>query len=285
MGHKTKAMIFKNKLKKLEEILGNYRQVIVAYSGGVDSAFLLKIARDVLGKSNVKAVTAVSPAVPEREVNEAVEFAKSIDAEHILIKTQELEDPNYAKNPENRCYFCKKELYSKLTELAREWNISAILNGTTLSDFGDWRPGLDAAKEFKIESPLMSANFSKEDVRKEAQKLNLKIWDKPATPCLASRFAYGNPITKEKLNKIELGESYLKDLGFKIFRLRHLGKDARLELGEIETKLCTNSFFRDNISQFIYSLGFESLTFDQYRSGRLNEDAGIVQHEQRLVSS
>lgn len=272
-------MIFWNKRKKLEVILKKYRQVVIAYSGGIDSAFLLKIARDALGKENVKAVTAVSPAVPEREVEEASKFAQAIDAEHILIKTREIENPSYAQNPENRCYFCKKELYAKLTELAQKWQIKTICSGTTLSDLGDWRPGLDAAKEFKIESPLMAAKFSKDDVRHEARKLNLSIWDKPATPCLASRFAYGNSITEEKLNKIEIGENYLKDLGFKIFRLRHLGKDARLELGEIESKLCTNPFFRDSITQFIHSLGFESLTFDQYRSGRLNEDAGIrAQH-------
>lgn len=272
-------MIVWNKRKRLEAILKNYRQAVIAYSGGIDSAFLLKIARDTLGKSNVKAVTAVSPAVPEREVKEAVRFANLIDAEHILIQTQELNDPNYAQNPQNRCYFCKKELYSKLTELARKWGIAIICNGTTASDLGDWRPGLDAAKDFKIESPLLAAKFSKNDVRNEARKLDLKIWDKPATPCLASRFAYGNTITEEKLNKVELGENYLKDLGFKIFRLRHLGKDARLELGEVESKLCANSFFRDSITQFIYSLGFESLAFDQYRSGRLNEDAGIAAEE------
>lgn len=268
-------MIIWSKRKKLEAILKQYRQVVIAYSGGIDSAFLLKFARDTLGKSNVRAVTGVSPAVPEREVKEATDFAKSIDAEHILIKTQELEDSNYTQNPENRCYFCKKELYTKLTELARDWKIETICSGTTQSDLGDWRPGLDAAKEFKIESPLMAARFTKEDVRREAKKLGLKIWDKPATPCLASRFAYGNLISKEKLNKIEIGENYLKDLGFKIFRLRHLGKDARLELGEIESKLCSNSFFRENITQFIHALGFESLVFDEYRSGRLNEDAGI----------
>ncbi len=259
----------------LKSILGSYQQIVVAYSGGVDSAFLLKVCVDVLGTRNVKAITASSPSVPKRELEEAKRFAALIGAEHLVVETRELENPNYSSNPTNRCYFCKTELYEVLRRLALEWGIQTICNGATLSDLGDWRPGLSAARERDIKSPLIEAGFRKEDIRRYLRRLSLSIWDKPASPCLSSRFPYGNEITEEKLGQVEAGEDFIHRLGFREFRLRHLGAHARLELGELEFQQRLSNEAKGKIEQFIRTIGFDTVSFERYRSGRMNEEAGV----------
>jgi len=260
------------KLQHLKNIIQSYESVLVAFSGGIDSTFVLKIARDVLGRDLAKAVTAQSDAVPERELAEAKKIAHDFDVEHQIIQTEEIKDPNYKANPINRCYFCKTELYDQLLPISRQWNLKTICNGTNLDDLGDHRPGLNAATEHGIKSPLVEAGLTKSEIRELAREMGIPIWDKPAAPCLSSRFPYGHEITSEKLKQVEAGENFLKDLGFKIIRLRHFGQKARLELGREEFIRLMDVSLRNQVSEFIGSLGFKVVVFEPYQSGRLNQE-------------
>lgn len=264
------------KLDRLKSIVQEYQSVLVAFSGGVDSAFVLKVARDVLGRECAKAVTAESESVPERELEAAKELARSMDVEHRVIRTHELEHPDYQANPAHRCYFCKTELYEHLIPIAREWKLETICNGTNVDDLSDFRPGLGAADEHGVKSPLVEAGLTKEEIRYLAHELGLSIWDKPASPCLASRIPYGDQITPEKLSQIERGENFLKDLGFRVVRLRHFGSKARLELGRDEFVEVLDVGLRVKITDFIRSLGFKTVVFERYQSGRLNTEAEKV---------
>ncbi len=262
-----------SKLKRLKEVIYGYRSVLVAFSGGVDSAFVLKVARDVLGRDHAKAVTAESESVSARELDLAKALALALDVEHKVIQTHELDNANYKTNPMNRCYFCKTELYGQLLPIAREWNLETIANGTNFDDLGDFRPGLAAADEHGIKSPLVEAGLTKAEIRDLSHTLGIPVWDKPAEPCLSSRFPYGHEITPEKLKQVETGENFLKDLGFKIVRLRHFGAKARLELGHREFVRVMDVELRGRITEFIRSLGFKTVIFEPYQSGRLNEEA------------
>jgi len=262
-----------DKLKALEKISRSYGKVLVAFSGGADSAFILKIARDVLGKENVLAVIAKSPSLPASELEEAREIAREIDSPLVEIETSELENPDYAANPVNRCYFCKTELYTHLVPLARERGFPVIVNGTNRDDLGDWRPGLKAAGENQIKSPLVEAGFTKAEIRAASKGLGLSTWSKPQAACLSSRIPFGVAVTPEKLKQVEQGEEILKRLGFEVVRLRWFGKNAQIEVGEEETKV----FFQnpDVLQQALADLkevGFETidLNLSGYHTGRFN---------------
>jgi len=215
------------KLNRLRDIIRSYKRVLVAFSGGCDSAFVLKVARDVLGRENVLAVIAKSPSLPKRELEEARQIAGEIGSPLLEIETRELEDPRYAANPVNRCYFCKSELYSHLVPLAQERGFNFILNGTNRDDLGDWRPGLAAAREHEIKSPLVEAGFTKEEIRSTSRELGLSTWSKPQAACLSSRIPYGRSVTREGLRQVERGEEVLKDLGFRTVRLRWFDRRAK----------------------------------------------------------
>ena len=266
-----------SKLERLKEIICGYKSVLIAFSGGVDSAFVLKVARDVLGRDHVQAVTADSESLSRRELEIAKKLASELDVEHRVIRTHELENENYAANPAKRCYFCKSELYDRLVPIAQELGLSAICNGTNLDDLNDFRPGHEAARERSVKSPLVEAGFTKKDVRNLSYAIGLTIWDKPASPCLSSRVPYGDAITEEKLKQIEKGENFLKDLGFKIVRLRHFGSKARIELGQDEFVRMMDAGLREQIVAFIRSLGFKTAVFEPYRHGSLNEETNSHQ--------
>ena len=262
----------KQKLDYLKDIIRGYGSVLVAFSGGVDSAFVLKTARDVLGRKRARAVTAESESVAFRELEAAKALACELDVEHQVIKTHEFESENYKSNPKNRCYFCKTELYHRLLPLAREWNLETIANGTNLDDLRDFRPGLAAGEEHGIRSPLVEARLTKQEIRDLSREMGLRVWDKPAEPCLSSRFPYGHEITPEKLRQVEAGENFLKDLGFQVVRLRHFGQKARVELGREEFIQIMDAGLRDRITQFVRSLGFKVVIFEPYQTGRLNQE-------------
>ncbi|MBI4115581.1 MAG: ATP-dependent sacrificial sulfur transferase LarE [Candidatus Omnitrophica bacterium] len=261
------------KLDKLRQIIQSYRKVLVAFSGGCDSAFVLKVSRDILGKDGAKGAIAKSASLPEAELEEAREVAREVDTELIEIETSELENPSYTKNPINRCYFCKSELYSHLHLIAEKLGFNVILNGTNLDDLGDWRPGLKAAEEHNVKSPLVEADFTKEEIRLASRMLGLSTWSKPQAACLSSRVPFGTEVTEERLSQIEEGEEILKGLGFEMVRLRWFGQRALIEVGRDETKsFFQNSEVREEILNRLKSIGFKQvdLHIEGYRSGRLN---------------
>lgn len=265
----------REKYQNLKSILEKYNKVLVAFSGGVDSALVLKVACDSLGAENVLAVTADSPSYPKEELDNAVKLGQEfgLNGRHLVIKTEEVENPNYAENPLNRCFFCKDELYTKLQTIAQENNIPYILDGANLSDQKDFRPGRKAAFKFGIKSPLIEAELDKEEIRQIAKELNLTIWDKPAMACLSSRVPYGEKITPEKLAQIEQAESYLRSLGFRQMRVRHHDKIARIELEPQEIPKFLNEEIRQKAAKRFKEIGFLYITLDLegYRTGSLNE--------------
>lgn len=255
------------KYEKLKFVLTRYESLIVAFSGGVDSALVLKVAYEVLG-SKVLAVTADSPSVPRQEIAEAQRLAKSIGARHLVMTTEEIRNANYVANPADRCYFCKSELYWKLAEIARREQISYVANGTNVDDLGDYRPGLQAAAEYQVVSPLKEAGLTKADVRNLAKRLDLEIWDKPASPCLSSRIPYGMEVTPQKLAAIEAAESYLRELGLVELRVRHFGKKARIETHKRAFSVIERNY--SQIVQELKTLGFEEIELSEFKSGALN---------------
>jgi len=244
--------------------LGN---AVVAFSGGIDSTLVLKIAFDVL-KENAVAVTADSPSLPRNELEEAKKIAREIGARHAVILTKETRDENYLKNPGNRCYYCKTELYSKLKKFAAENNFTNILNGTNKDDMKDYRPGMMAAEQHKIISPLKDAGVSKDEVRIIAKSLKLKAWDKPSSPCLSSRVPYNQKITMEKLRMVEDSEKFLKDLGIRELRVRHFGNSARIEVKNEDKKLVGDNF--PEITKKFHEIGFKEVLVSDFKSGSLN---------------
>ena len=255
------------KFESLKNEIGKLDDAIVAFSGGVDSVLVLKAAFDILGEK-VIAVTADSPSLPRRELEETKKIAKEIGAKHLVINTTETENTEYLKNPNNRCYFCKTELYSKLKKVSLQLGITNVLNGTNLDDLGDYRPGLQAASEHKVISPLKDASLTKSDVRELAKFLKLRSWDKPSSPCLSSRVPYWQEITLKKLKMIEDAENFLKDFGIKELRVRHFGKTARIEVNENEKKFIKNKFFL--IREKFNGIGFEKIEVADFKSGNLN---------------
>lgn len=261
------------RLEKLKAIIRSYESALVAFSGGADSAFVLKVARDALGRSKVRAVTAKSASLPARALVDSEDLARLIDVEQIVIETDEIEKPDYAANPADRCYFCKQTLYEAMRPIAERGHFKVIANGTNVDDLRDDRPGLRAAEEFFVRSPLVEAGFTKADVRHFSELLGLPTWDKPAEACLASRVPYGEPVTREKLSQIERAEGFLKDLGFRVVRVRHHGSLARIEIGRDEMARFHDDELRVRVAKALGDLGFTYVSLDLagYRTGSLNE--------------
>jgi uncharacterized protein len=252
--------------------LGALPSLIVAYSGGVDSAYLAWAAHRVLG-TRALAVTADSPSYPERQRAMALAIARDFKLCHEMVSTRELERPEYRANPANRCYFCKHELYSVLSDLARARGFAAIADGSNADDRGDYRPGRQAAREFGVLSPLDEAALSKADIRELSHEAGLPSWDEPASACLSSRIPYHSEVTDEKLRVIEEAEEAIRALGFRVLRVRHHGEVARIELARDELARALEPGISSAIDSALRALGFRYVTLDLkgYRLGSLNE--------------
>lgn len=267
--------ITQEKYRRLQTILTGYGRIIVALSGGLDSSFLLYAAVTSVGAENSLAAIGVSPSLARAELECARAFARDRglpDSQILLINTEEIADPNYASNPANRCYFCKSELFHKLNELAVQRSHEIICDGANASDIGDHRPGMKAAAENKVRSPLLEAGLDKEEIRALAKDFGLAVWDKPQSACLSSRIPYGSPVTVEKLQQIEAAEAYLKSLGFRQLRVRHHDQLARIELPVDEMIRIISNGIRDQIAVKFRDLGFLFTTIDLtgFKSGSMN---------------
>ena len=246
--------------------------VIVAYSGGVDSTFLAVTANQVLG-AQALAVTAKSPSLAPSELVGALELAQRFGLNHRVIETKEVERPDYLANNPNRCYFCKDELYTHLAALASAEDVAWVANGTNADDLGDFRPGLEAAKQYSVRSPLVEVGLSKEEIRGFAREMDLPVWDKPAQACLSSRIPYGTPVSVEALTRIAQAEEFLRGLGLKQLRVRHHGPVARIEVAPEDFPSLLDGDTRKKITQRFKAIGYAYVTLDMegFRSGSLNE--------------
>jgi len=271
------------KLAALEARIKGLGSLVVCYSGGVDSAFVLLVAHRVLGARAV-GLTAVSPSLAPSEKELAIRVAKEIGARHELVDTHEIDDPNYASNPQNRCYYCKSELYDVAEKWAHDNGFAAIANGTNTDDLGDYRPGLQAAKEAKVVSPLVDVGMNKDDVRRFSKELGLGVWDKPASACLSSRLPYGTSVTRERLAQIGGLEEDLRALGFRQLRVRWHDKIARIEIEQSELARAFDPALRDKMVAAGKKHGFVYVTLDLqgYRTGSHNEI--LVGNSLRILS-
>ncbi len=261
------------KYLRLQSILRDMGSVVIGYSGGVDSTFLLKAAVDVLG-DRALAVIGKSETYPSREYEDAVRIATALGARFEEVKTEETDNLKFAANPANRCYFCKTELFSKLHGIAAARGIAWIADGTITDDLGDFRPGLQAKEEQNVRSPLLEAGLSKADVRELSRMLELPTWNKSSFACLSSRFPYGSPISKEALTKVDAAETLFRDLGFRSYRVRHHDTNtARIEVGAEEISRLLDPAIRRDIVSRLKELGFTYVTLDLqgFRSGSMNE--------------
>lgn len=262
-----------SKYTQLRSILQELESVAIGFSGGIDSTLLIRVATDVLG-SKALAVIGRSETYPTREFEEAIQMAISFGSRYRVVNTEETDNLKFKENPPDRCYFCKTELFGKLQLIANEEGIRWIADGTILDDLGDFRPGMKAKGEHSVRSPLLEAGFGKADVRALARELNIATWDKPSFACLSSRFPYGQGITKENLTKVDAAETFMRDLGFRFFRVRHHDdKTARLEIGPQEFERLLDTALREKIVVRMKELGFVYVTLDLqgFRSGSMNE--------------
>ena len=260
------------KEQQLRALLAGLDSVLVAYSGGVDSAYLAWLAHDVLHERAL-AVTAVSASYPEHHYDLALTVARHCGFPHEVIHTRELERPEYRANPVNRCYYCKQELYTDLSALARTRGIAVIVDGNNADDRGDYRPGRQAARELGVRSPLDEADLTKAEIRELSRRAGLPTWDEPASACLSSRIPYEHEVTPEKLRTIERAESALRDLGFRVCRVRHHDDVARIELARDEMARAMEPEMRDAIVRAVKAAGYRFVAIDLqgYRLGSLNE--------------
>jgi uncharacterized protein len=264
-------MVPEHKRHRLSSLLRDCGSVVVGYSGGVDSVFLARIAVDVLGAPRVLAVTGKSDSIASWMEDTAREVAERFGIPWLELETREMDDPRYAANPSNRCYFCKSELWARLADVARERGFGAVLDGSNADDVGDHRPGAVAATENAVRSPLLEAGLTKDEIRAWSRELGLPTWDQPAAPCLASRIPYGLSVTPERLRQIEQAEIGLRAMGFRDFRVRHHGTVARLEVHPSEIARVADH--RIDIARAVRGAGFDRVLIDLqgYRRGSLNE--------------
>jgi uncharacterized protein len=269
--------MLQEKYQQLQAIFKEMDRTLIAYSGGVDSALIAKVAQDVLG-DRVLAITAISPSLLPEELVEAEEQATSMGISHEIVETQEMENLNYTSNPINRCYFCKSELHDTLKPLAIERGYPYVVDGVNADDLRDYRPGIQAAKERGVRSPLAEVGFSKLEVRELSKQLGLSWWDKPAQPCLSSRFPYGEEITLEKLQRVGRAEIYLRKLGYRNLRVRSEGQTARIELPpEKIQEFVINTDLSQVVKTFQnYGFSYVTLDLEGYRSGKLNQVLGSL---------
>ena len=269
---KTKTDDSNTKFQNLKKILSEMDSVLVAYSGGVDSTLVLRVAKDVLG-DKVFAITATSSVYPAEEIEQAKALAQNLGVRHKIIETQELSNPKFVNNPQNRCYWCKRELFAELISIARKNDLSYVLDGTNLDDMDDFRPGMKAAHEFGVRSPLREAMLTKEDIRSVSKRLGLPIWSKPSLPCLASRFPYGMKITEENLVKVGQAETFLKMLDLTQVRVRHHNTIARIEVPKEDIPKLFEETARSRLLSYLKKLGYSYVAVDieGYRTGSMNE--------------
>src|SRR5688572_26846986 len=260
------------KAARLSELLAGYRSVLIAFSGGVDSAYLAIAAHTVLGDCAL-AITADSPSYPDTHRQLALSIARDFGFAHEIIHTAELDRPEYRANPANRCYYCKDELYAQLAAVAKARDLAVVIDGNNADDRGDYRPGRQAAREHGVRSPLDEADLTKDDIRELARAAGLASWDEPASACLSSRIPYGQEVTDDRLRQIERAEQVVRDLGFRIFRVRHHDTVARLEIARAEMPRALDAEVNARLVSSLKALGYQyvSLDLQGYRLGSLNE--------------
>ena len=261
------------KHKRMAADLRGMGRVVVAFSAGVDSTLVLKVAVDALGANSVLAATSDSPSVPRAELEHARTLAESLGVEHVVVRTNEFDKPEYLANPTDRCYFCKDTLYEHLDALRAERGFKTVVNGINVDDLGDHRPGITAAREHGVRAPVADAGMTKDDVRALSALLHLPTFDKPASPCLSSRVPYGEPITAEKLGMIEAGEAFLHEMGLRECRVRHHDKLARIEVPAEWIAKLADPIRAEQIVRKFREIGYQHVTLDlrAFRSGSLNE--------------
>jgi len=267
----------RQKYERLLGILKEWESVLVAFSGGADSTFLAKVAKDALGDKALL-VTADSETYPASELEESRRLARHLGMRHLVIETRELDNPEYARNAPNRCFFCKEELFTKLGPLAAREGMAHLVYGANMDDLGDHRPGMEAAKRMGVRAPLIEAEFWKTEIRELSREFDLPTWDKPSFACLSSRFQYGDGITAEKLRQVDAAEAFVRSLGFKQFRVRHHDRLARLEIAREEMARLWEDDIRDSIVERFRELGYLYVAVDLqgFRSGSANDALKLI---------